>query len=106
MIGMPLVGWALVSLSPLHIPTMLYGLVELPNLPVLPALENKHEIHEVLDNAHMIGAYLLAGLFVLHTGAAFKHHWFDRDGVLLSMAPTPFVKLLLCLRGQKSQGRS
>jgi hypothetical protein len=54
----------------------------------------------------MIGAYLLAGLFVLHTGAAFKHHWFDRDGVLLSMAPTPFVKLLLCLRGQKSQGRS
>ena len=38
MIGMPLTGWAVVSSSPFDLPTVLYGLVRWPDLPILPKL--------------------------------------------------------------------
>ncbi len=98
-IGMPLTGWAIVSSSPLNLPTMLYGLVPWPNLPVLPDLANKKEIGHVLGGVHGYGAYILATLLALHVAAALKHHFMDRDDVLTRMMPQSMTGLLDRLRG-------
>lgn len=37
--------------------------------------------------AHRIGAYAMIGLILLHAGAAFKHHFLDKDTTLLRMLP-------------------
>jgi len=99
MIGMPLTGWAIVSTSPLNLPTMLYGLVRWPNLPVLPELTNKKEVGHALGDVHGFGAYILAGLLALHVVAALKHHFMDRDDVLTRMMPQSMTGLLERLRG-------
>jgi cytochrome b561 len=101
MIGMPFAGWVMVSTSSLNLPTMLYGLVEWPNLPILPTLENKKQIGHLFSDLHSLGAYALAALLVLHIGAAWKHHLIDRDDVLLRMAPKFLTRTLNCVRGQK-----
>jgi cytochrome b561 len=98
MIGMPLTGWIMVSASP--IPTILYGVVPWPNLPVLPDLENKRAIGHFFGGAHGFAAYILAALLVLHIGAAWKHHLFNRDDVLLRMAPRFMHPLLNKIRGR------
>lgn len=100
-IGMPLLGWIIVSTSPFNLPTMLYGVIHWPDLPVLPTLENKKDIGHLAANAHSLGAWILAGLLVLHVLAAHKHHWFDRDDVLTRMAPGPIARLLDRMRGMK-----
>ena len=38
MLVIPLSGWALVSVSPFNLPTVLYGVVPWPHLPVFPDL--------------------------------------------------------------------
>jgi len=106
-IGMPLVGWAIVSTSPLNLPTFLYRIppwfdgIPWPNLPILPGLSNKGEIGHMLGAAHSYGAWIVAILLVLHVGAAHKHHWLDRDDVLTRMAPGPIARLLDRMRGKK-----
>ena len=85
MLALPLTGWALNSTSIHHI--VLFGVVPFPNLPVLPDLPNKKEIGEVLEGTHGAMASILAALLVLHVGGALKHHFIDRDSVLLRMLP-------------------
>ena len=87
MIGMPLLGWAMVSASPLGLPTIVYGLFEWPHIGMLAELDNKKPVEDALKLAHRTGGYLMAGLVVLHIGAALKHHFVDRDGVLSRMVP-------------------
>lgn len=87
LVGMPLVGWALVSASPFNIPTVLFGTVPWPHLPVLPSLANKGAVETVLKLVHASGAWLLIGLFLLHAGAALRHHWMRRDDTLWRMLP-------------------
>ena len=87
MIGMPLVGWALVSASPLNIPTILYGVIPWPNLPVLATLADKARVAPVLGMLHAYGAYVLLALLLLHAGAALRHHIVMRDEVLRRMIP-------------------
>ena len=102
-IGMPLLGWAIVSSSPLNLPTYLYGYIPWPHLPVLPDLDpdSKKQIGHIFGTMHNYGAYVLAGLLVLHVAAAHKHHWLDRDDVLTRMAPGPIARLLDRMRGMK-----
>jgi cytochrome b561 len=38
MLGMPLTGWLVVSASPKNIPTLLYGIIDLPYLPFVHGL--------------------------------------------------------------------
>jgi cytochrome b561 len=79
MIGLPFVGWLLLSASGKPIP--FFGL----NLPALIS-ENKSlaetlkELHETAGSA----AYYLIGL---HAAAGLFHHYFVRDNTLLRMLP-------------------
>jgi len=87
MIGMPLLGWAMVSVSPLNIPTKLFFTIPWPHLPILPDIENKKEIEDIFKFLHAnIGKATIA-LIVLHAGAAIKHHVKDKDDVLRRMLP-------------------
>lgn len=84
MIAMPLLGWAMVSASELPIPTVLYGLIPLPDMPGVPEADIVAGRFRLL---HEIGAKLFIALIILHVGAALKHHFKDRDDVLRRMAP-------------------
>lgn len=98
---MPLTGWIIVSASPMNIPTMLYGVIPWPHLPIIPTLENKREIGHTIGAVHGFLAYVLAGLAVLHIGAALKHHFVNHDDVLMRMTPKHLNGLLNTLRGMK-----
>jgi cytochrome b561 len=85
--ALPLTGWAVVSASPFDIPTVLYGVIPWPDLPVLPGLVHKQQIEAVLEDIHAYGAWGLIGLVGLHAGAALHHHFIKRDTVLRRMLP-------------------
>ncbi len=87
LIGVPLGGWATVSASPYNIPTVLYGMIPWPHLPILPTLPNKAALEDVLGDAHATAAWMLAGLAALHAVAAFHHHLRLKDDVLRRMVP-------------------
>ena len=87
MLGMPLIGWALVSSSPLNIPTVLYGVIPWPHLPILPMLANKAAVEAVLKVVHAYGAFVLIALVLLHVAAALRHHVVIRDDILRRMIP-------------------
>ncbi|MBY0256778.1 cytochrome b [Methylobacterium sp.] len=91
LLGLPLVGWAVVSASPFNLPTLLYGILPWPHLPVLPDLANKAAVEAVLKQVHAWGAWFLIGLLLLHVGAALRHHLVLRDDTLRRMLPrAPF----------------
>ncbi len=87
MIGMPLVGWALVSASPLNIPTVLYGVIPWPHIPIFAQWHIKAQAAPVLARIHAYGGYALIGFLLLHAGAALRHHLVLRDDVLRRMIP-------------------
>ena len=54
----------------------------------LPVLISKNDaLKEILVQLHAILNYTMAGLVAVHTVAALKHHFIDRDGVLARMVP-------------------
>ena len=79
MIGMPLLGWAVVSTSPFNIPTVLYGVIVFPHLP-LP-----HGVNTAAKLAHDTGAWIMIATVTGHAGAALRHHL--GDDVLSRMLP-------------------
>ena len=81
MILMPLSGWAIVSTSDLNIPTVLFGVVPLPHLPLPDAWSGAFE------ETHEIIALAALGLFVLHVVGALRHHFLMRDTLLARMGP-------------------
>ncbi len=87
LVGMPLTGWAVVSASPFNIPTVLYGVLPWPHLPVLPFLHNKKAVEAVLSAIHAYGGWFLTGLVGLHAAAALRHHLVLGDNVLWRMLP-------------------
>jgi len=87
MIGMPLLGWAMVSSSVFGLPTIVFGLFEWPHIPMLAALEDKAPVEAAFKSAHRAGGYVMIALLILHVAAALKHHFFDRDHVLAAMLP-------------------
>jgi len=89
MLGMPLTGWLVVSASPKNIPTLLYGIIDLPYLPFVHGLaqEQAHNLQELFEEVHEAMGKVTYGLILLHVGAAFKHQFIDRDSVLSRMVP-------------------
>ena len=87
LLAIPLAGWAMVSASPLGLPTIVFGLFEWPHIPVLAALEDKKPAEDAFKAAHKYMGFGLMALLVLHVAAALKHHFFNRDDVLTRMVP-------------------
>lgn len=87
MIGVPMLGWAMVSASPLGIDTELFGVIPWPHLPGFGGLENKAAVEDALAEAHELFAKGIIGLLLLHVAAALKHQFVSRDGVLTRMIP-------------------
>ena len=84
MIGMPLLGWAMVSASPIPIPTRIFDIIPWPNMPGITRNEATAEFFKMLH--HNIGKLTIA-LIILHIGAALKHQFINKDGLLTRMFP-------------------
>jgi cytochrome b561 len=82
MIGMPLIGWAMMSAA--AYPVVLYGNIRLP--AIVPPSD---ALHTLLWNAHFYLAFAFFALVLLHLAAALFHALVRRDGVFESMAPVP-----------------
>jgi cytochrome b561 len=82
MIGMPLIGWAMLSAG--AYPVVLYGDMRLPAI-----LPQSDALHTLLWNAHFYLAFAFFALVLLHLAAALFHALVRRDGVFESMAPVP-----------------
>lgn len=91
MVAMPLTGWALVSTDEIDVPTLLYGVVPLPHLPLNEGL------NEIAEESHELLAWGGLALFVLHVGGALRHHVLIRDSLLsrMSLAGSGFVLAML-----------
>ena len=88
MIGVPLAGWMMSSASPTNIPTKVFKTIPWPDFP---GLTRSEAMVDRLANAHELLAYALGALLALHVGAALKHHFVNRDNVLIRMIP--FLKV-------------
>lgn len=93
MLGAPLTGWALVSTARVKVPTLLFGVLPLPHLP-LPA-----SAHEWAEGGHALLAWIGVALFLLHVAGALRHHILLRDGLLWRMMPGKSPVLLVLLPG-------
>lgn len=78
--SIPLSGWVMSSLA--GIPVSYFGLFEIPVLtaPDKTLVETSKQVHFWLNS-------LLAVVASLHIGAAFYHHGFKQDDVLIRMLP-------------------
>jgi cytochrome b561 len=79
MIGLPLIGWGMLSAA--EYPVVVFG-VRLPFI-----LPHSNSLHTLLWNAHRFLALCLFALIVIHLGAALLHALVRRDGVFQAMAP-------------------
>ncbi|GAC1305508.1 MAG: cytochrome b [Steroidobacteraceae bacterium] len=79
MIGMPLIGWAMLSAA--DYPVVVAGI----HLPAI--LPPNPKWHSMLWNAHRLLAFCFFALILLHLAAALFHALVRRDGVFDSMAP-------------------
>jgi cytochrome b561/polyisoprenoid-binding protein YceI len=96
LLGVPLLGWIMVSAAPRSVPTFLFGLVEWPHISFLADmdLDQKKELRETFEDLHATAAYTMAGLIVLHIGAALRHRLLLKDTVLQRMLPSVIPVLL------------
>jgi cytochrome b561 len=79
MIGMPLIGWAMLSTA--AYPVVLYAGVHLPAI-----LPQSDRLHALLWDAHCYLAFAFFALILLHLAAALFHALIRRDGVFDAMA--------------------
>ncbi|HEX7783411.1 MAG TPA: YceI family protein [Sphingobium sp.] len=91
MLGGPLTGWALVSTAKVKVPTLIFGTIPLPHLPLPLAA------HEAAENAHGLIAWIGIALFLLHVAGALRHHVLMRDGLIYRMTPVRSLGVMLLL---------
>ena len=80
MLAIPLSGWLMRSAKGFQ--TVWFGVLLLPDL-----LAKDKALGDLLATLHMSLNLLLVALLVAHVGASLKHHFIDRDDVLLRMLP-------------------
>jgi polyisoprenoid-binding protein YceI len=91
MIAGPLTGWALVSTAKVKVPTLIFGAIPLPHLP-LPA-----SVHGLAEGSHGLIAWIGIALVALHVAGALRHHFLMRDGLIWRMVPGRSTALLIGL---------
>ena len=77
----PITGWLLVSTARVEVPTLLFGLIPWPHLPV------GRSWHEPAESIHGAMAWLAIGLFALHIAGAIRHQWLLGKPELQRMIP-------------------
>jgi polyisoprenoid-binding protein YceI/cytochrome b561 len=77
----PVTGWLLVSTARVQVPTLLYGVIPWPHLPV------GRGWHEPAESIHGAMAWLAIGLFALHLAGALRHQWLLGKPELQRMIP-------------------
>lgn len=77
----PLAGWAVVSASPLAIPSYVFNLVVVPNLP----LAASDAAEAFWSRIHAVLAYGAGLLVIGHALAALQHHFLRHDDTLRRM---------------------
>ncbi|MFV0662156.1 cytochrome b [Denitromonas sp.] len=80
MLAIPLSGWLMSSAKGFQ--TVWFGVLPLPDL-----LAKDAALGDTLKAVHEWLNYSLLGMVVLHSTAALKHHFIDRDSVLTRMLP-------------------
>lgn len=78
MFAMPITGWLITSAAGL--PASFFGLFALPNL-IAPNEELRHSFQEL----HEWLGYGLIATIAVHTAAALKHHFINKDEILRRM---------------------
>ena len=76
----PLTGWLFSSAAGFQ--TVYLGVLPIPDL-----LSKNKELADVLRFMHRWINYTMAAVIVVHIAAALKHHFVDRDDVLVRMLP-------------------
>lgn len=87
LLGLPLSGWLLVSVSPLNLPTSWFGQFLIPHLPAPADPDFRSLLNDAAQRTHDLAGWVLIALLVLHIGAALRHGLILRDRVLRSMLP-------------------
>ncbi|HEU0282828.1 MAG TPA: cytochrome b [Gallionella sp.] len=78
--AVPLSGWLMSSAK--GVQTVWFGVLPLPDL----VAKNK-ELGDLLKEVHESLNFTMLGLVLAHIGAALKHHFLERDGILARMIP-------------------
>lgn len=77
----PLTGWIIVSTARIKVPTLIFGAVPWPHLPV-PQMW-----HPAAKGAHGVLAWVALGLFILHVAGALRHQFVKDENILGRMVP-------------------
>jgi cytochrome b561 len=80
MLALPVTGWAINSAA--NIPVKLFWLIPLPAIT-----GPGKRLQEVSTTTHVVLFIALAGVVVLHVGAALRHHYLKQNDVLRRMLP-------------------
>lgn len=80
LVAIPLSGWVMSSAQGFQ--TVLFGVLPLPD-----AVAKDEALGDRLATLHFVLNKTLLALILLHIGAALKHHFIDRDGLLRRMLP-------------------
>jgi len=78
--AIPLSGWLMSSAK--GVQTVWFGVLPLPDL-----VSKNKELGELIKEVHESLNILMLGLVLAHAGAALKHHFIQRDGILARMIP-------------------
>lgn len=80
MFALPITGWLITSAAGL--PASFFGLITLPSL-----ISPNEELRRTFEEIHEWLAYGLIVFIALHTAAALKHHFINKDDILRRMIP-------------------
>lgn len=85
---LPLSGWAMWSaIQPVE-PLRVAGLLPLPPLPFHTLSRAwQFQVLDWAESLHLLGVVGLTLVIPLHVGAALKHHFWDRDDVVIGILP-------------------
>jgi len=87
LLAMPLLGWVVVSASPLGIPTLIFGEYVIPHIPFDVMSPDRQMIGSVASWAHWALAWAASIAVIGHIAAALVHHFVVKDATLLRILP-------------------
>lgn len=78
MFAMPLTGWLITSAA--NLPISFFGIIVFPSL-----ISPNQQTMALFQQIHAYLAYVFMALIGLHSGAALKHHFINKDDILRRM---------------------